>query len=483
MEQHLNGARVHGFCYSRLILCHGSLPEHSLTTTHIISKTDDHLLPTLPTTFCMKSRLVPGTLAVSLLFSAVACKQEAPPAPMQMPPAAVTVEHPVRQKVTEWDEFTGRLDATESVMLYSQVTGYLQSIHFKDGSEVKKGDLLFQIDPRPFQTVLDQAQAQLDQANVKLELAQNELKRATTLVNAKAISAEDYDTRSNAVRESQALKRVAQAMVDKAALDVEYTQIKAPLDGRIGRKLMDVGGLVIGGPMGATVLTSIVNLDPIYCYIDADELTVLRYQRQNRENNSPDARDDEIPCEMALADDTGFPYKGVIDFVDNRLDPSTGTIQVRAVFKNPKPDRGQRTLQPGYFARLRVPGRANYEALLIDDRAVGTDQSQKVVMVVGDDNIVAPRPVAVGPVIEGKRIIRSGLTEKDRVILHVTAKIRPGMPVQPMTPEEAAKAGNAPGPGGAPASPAPAAEAGPTAVPASDKPAAETESAAPAAAK
>jgi len=370
---------------------------------------------------------------------------------MEMPPAVVTVEHPAKQQVTEWDEFTGRMDATESVMLYSQVTGYLQSIHFKDGSEVKKGDLLFQIDPRPFQTVLDQAQAQLDQAKIKLELSRNELTRATKLLEAKAVSAEDFDTRSKGVREAEALVRVAQATVEKAALDVEYTQIKAPLDGRIGRKLMDVGGLVIGGPMGATVLTSIVNLDPIYCYVDADELTVLRYQRQNRDNKTKDIPDDQIPCELALADDTGFPHKGVIDFVDNRLDPNTGTIQVRAVFKNPKPERGQRVLQPGYFARLRVPGRESYETLVIDDRAVGTDQSQKIVMIVGDDNIVAPRPVTVGPVINGKRIIRSGITEKDRVILHITAKIRPGMPVQPITPEEAAKAAATPPAGAAPA--------------------------------
>lgn len=355
------------------------------------------------------------------------------------PPPVVTVAPPIKQKIMDWDYFTGRLDAAESVNLYSQVTGYLQSIHFVDGTEVKKGDLLFQIDPRPFQTVLDQVTAQQDQAVVKLELAKNEYERAKALLASKAISAEDYDTKSKAIREAEAGLRVSQAAIEKARLDVEYTQVKAPFSGRIGRRLMDVGGLVIGGPMGATLLASIVGLDPIYCYIDADELSVLKYQRLNRDSDPSQAAEDRIPAEMALADDTGFPHKGVIDFVDNRLDPSTGTIKARMLIPNPKPDRGQRILQPGYFARVRVPGQGEYEALLVDDKAVGSDQAQKVVMIVGDDNIVVHRPVTVGPVVDGKRVIKSGLTEKDRVIVNGMAKVRPGMPVTPMTVEEAAK--------------------------------------------
>ncbi|HSI64132.1 MAG TPA: efflux RND transporter periplasmic adaptor subunit [Candidatus Saccharimonadia bacterium] len=386
----------------------------------------------------MKTPLTPLSL-LSVALALAACQPEAPQMPPP-PPTAVTVASPVKQKVKEWDEFTGRIDAAESVMLYSQVTGYLMSIHFKDGTEVKKGTLLFQIDPRPFQAVLDQALAQHEQAKVKLELSRSEYDRAAKLLDSKAISAEDYDTRSKAVREAEAGLKVSQAAVDKAKLDVEYTQIKAPLDGRIGRKLMDVGGLVVGGPMGATALTSIVSLDPINCYIDADELTVLRYQKLNREDKGLSARDDEIPCEMALANDTGFPHKGVIDFVDNRLDPTTGTIQVRAVFQNPKPERGQRVLQPGYFARVRVPGGSDYEAFVIDDKAVQSDQAQKIVYVVDEKNIVMPRPIDVGPVINGKRVVRNGLTEKDRVIVNGMAKIGPGMPVTPMTEAEVAKA-------------------------------------------
>lgn len=381
--------------------------------------------------------LLPAILGINMALTA--CKKEAPPA-QKTPLPMVTVASPTKQKVMDWDYFTGRLDAVESVNLYSQVTGYLESIHFVDGSEVKKGDLLFQIDPRPFQTVLDQTTALQEQAAVKLELAKNEYERAKALLASKAISAEDHDTKSKAMREAEAGLRVGQASMEKARLDVEYTQIKAPFTGRIGRHLMDVGGLVIGGPMGATMLASVVGQDPIYCYIDADELSVLKYQRLNRDNNSALAAEDRIPAEMALADDTSFPHKGVIDFVDNRLDPSTGTIQTRLVIPNPKPERGQRILQPGYFARVRVPGRGEYEALLIDDKAVGSDQAQKVVMVVGANNIVMPHPVSVGPVIDGMRVIKTGLTEQDRVIVNGMAKVRAGMAVTPLTEEEAAKA-------------------------------------------
>lgn len=352
-----------------------------------------------------------------------------------MPPTQVTVALPQKKKVHDWLEYTGRLDASESVRLYSQVTGYLHSVHFKDGAEVKKGDLLFVIDPRPFQASLDQAKAELDRNTVKLELAQNELLRGEKLVQSKAISVEDFDTRNKAVREAQASVKVAQAAVDVAALNLEYTQIKAPMDGKIGRRLMDVGSLVIGGPMGATELTNIVSLDPINCYVDADELSVLQQSKRVRENKDPSEAEAQVACELALATDEGFPHKGVIDFVDNRLDPNTGTIQLRAVLENPKPDKGQRVLQPGFFARVRVSGGEDYEALLVDDKAVGADHASRTVFVVNDQNIVQQKVVQVGPVIEGMRVIKSGLLATDRVIVNGQGKVRQGMPVQPVSPD------------------------------------------------
>jgi RND family efflux transporter MFP subunit len=371
---------------------------------------------------------------------------EKPQPPMEMPPATVTVAHPAKQKIMEWDEFTGRLDAENSVNLYSQVTGYLQKVHFVDGAEVKVGDVLFTIDPRPFDAAFQMTEAQADRAKVMLNTANSEFERAKGLLASKAIAIEDYDKRLHAVEEATAALKLAQASVDAAKVNVDYTVIKAPINGRIGRHLMDEGGLVVGGPMGATMLANIVSLDPIHCYIDADELSVLKYQRLNREGKRKNAKEDQIPCEMELADETGFPHKGVIDFVDNRLNPSTGTIQARAVFANPKPERGQRVLSPGYFARVRVPATDDYEALVVDETAIGSDQAQKIVLVVNEKNIVMPRPVTVGPVINGKRVIRQGLTENDNVIVNGQARVRPGMPVAPMTQEEAAKAAPQGGP-------------------------------------
>lgn len=380
--------------------------------------------------------LLPVISAAALGLSS--CQKEQPM--MQMPPTTVTVAHPAKQKILEWDEFTGRLDAENSVNLYSQVTGYLQKTHFVDGAEVKEGAPLFTIDPRPYKAALEQVQAQADRAKVMLGTAKSEFERAKGLLDTKAIAIEDYDKRLHAVEEATASLKLAQAAVDAAQVNMDYTVIKAPISGRIGRRLMDEGGLVIGGPMGATMLANIVSLDPIYCYIDADELSVLKYQRLNREGKRNGGKENEIPCEMGLADETGFPHKGVIDFVDNRLNPSTGTIQARAVFPNPRPERGQRVLSPGFFARVRLPATDEYEGLVVDETAIGSDQAQKIVLVVDEKNIVQPRPVTVGPIINGKRVIRQGLTDKDNIIVNGQARVRPGMPVAPMTEEQAAKA-------------------------------------------
>lgn len=239
------------------------------------------------------------------------------------------------------------------------------------------------------------------------------------------------------MREAEAAVRLATATVQAAQLNVEFTKVTAPISGRMGRRLMDEGGLVVGGPMGATLLGTLVSLDPIHCYIDADELSSLKYRQLNREGKFQDAQVDTVPCEMGLANEEGWPHKGAFDFVDNKLNPGTGTIVVRATFPNPKPERGGRLLQPGFFARVRVPSGPPHDVLAIDEKAVGADQAQKVVLVVDEKNIVQPRPVEVGPVINGMRVIRAGLNETDKVIVNGQARVRPGMPVKPMTVEEA----------------------------------------------
>lgn len=372
------------------------------------------------------------TAAALGLASAILNSCEKPHPAMQMPPATVTVAHPTKQKIHEWDEFTGRLEAVQSVNLFSQATGYLEKIHFTDGQEVKEGDVLFNIDKRPYEAVLHQAEAQADRAKVALNTAKSEFERAKDLLASKAVAIEEYDKRAHAVEESTASLKLAQAAVEAAKVNVDYTTIKAPITGQIGRHLMDEGGLVVGGPIGATQLAHIVTLDPINCYIDADELSVLRYHRLTREGkNSGAAKDKKIPCEMELADETGYPHKGYIDFVDNKLNPSTGTIQIRAVFDNPKPEKGFRALVPGFFARVRIPSSDEYDGLVIPETAISADQAQKIVLVVDEHNMVQPRPITVGPIINGKRVVREGLSEKDNVIVNGQARVRPGMVVAP----------------------------------------------------
>ncbi|HEX4644197.1 MAG TPA: efflux RND transporter periplasmic adaptor subunit [Verrucomicrobiae bacterium] len=347
---------------------------------------------------------------------------------MTPPPPAVTANQPSQREVVEWDEYPGRLDAVDVVEVRARVSGYLQSVHFKDGAEVKKGDLLFDIDPRPYQAELDRAEADLRQAETRFELASNDLERAERLLKSKAISEEEADSRNKAKREAGSAIQSAQASVENAKLNVEYAHITAPIDGRIGRKMMTEGNLVNSSQGQSTMLTTIVSMDPIYCYFDAPEPSVLKYQQLAREGKGDNLRDGRVVCELELANETGFPHKGVLDFVDNRVDPGTGTLRVRGILPNPGPDR---ILQPGYFARLRVPGSAKYPALMIPDQAVGTDQGQKFVYVVNDQDAVEYRTIKLGPLIEGLRVVREGIQPKDWVVVNGLMSIRPGAKVKP----------------------------------------------------
>jgi multidrug efflux system membrane fusion protein len=365
------------------------------------------------------------TAAAVLLFLAGGCQKagQAPPAP---PPAPVTVSQPVARDVVEWDEYQGRMDAVDMVEVRARVTGYLQSVNFKDGVEVKQGDLLFVIDPRPYQMDLDRAGADLQQAQTKFELASNDMARAQRLLKARAISEEEADARSKAERTSASAIESARAAVELAKLNMEYTRVTAPIGGRIGRKLITEGNLVNGNQGQATLLTTIVSMDPIYCYFDVDERSIVKYQQLAREGKGDNIRDGKMACELQLANETGFPHKGVLDFVDNRVDPATGTMRVRGVFANP-----DRALQPGFFARVRVPGSAKYSALLIPDLAVGTDQEQKFVYTVNETNAVEYKIVKLGPIIDGLRVVREGVLANDWLVVNGLMSVRPGAMVNP----------------------------------------------------
>ena len=353
------------------------------------------------------------------------CHKEGPPP--QRPAPAVTANRPVQREIVEWDEYPGRLEAVEMVEVRARVTGYLQSVHFKDGTEVKKDDLLFVIDPRPYQAELDRAEADLKQAQSKLDLAANELARAERLHKSNIISEEEADTRSKTKRQAEAALESAKASVEVAKLNLDYTQIKSPISGRIGRKLITEGNLVNGSQGQSTLLTTIVSLDPVYCYFDADEPAVLKYQKLAREGKRGSIGDGQVPCQLELANEESFPHKGVLDFVENRIDPTTGTLRVRGVFANPGPAR---VLEPGFFARVRVPGSAKYRALLIPDLAVGTDQGQKFVYVVDEQETVQSRKVVLGPAIEGLRVVRDGVQSNDWVLVNGLMSVRAGAKVK-----------------------------------------------------
>jgi RND family efflux transporter MFP subunit len=361
----------------------------------------------------------------ALCVSGLACHKSEPPP--TRPPPPVTASQPVRREVVEWDEYPGRLEAVDMVDLRARVGGYLQSVHFKDGVEVNKGDLLFVIDPRPYEAELERVVANLNQAETRLELAKNELARAERLLKSSAISEEEADSRSKSKREAEAGLQSARAAVDEAKLNVEYTRITAPISGRIGRKLLTEGNLVNGGQGQSTLLATIVSMDPIYCYFDADERAVLKYQQLAREGHL-DLRGGKMPCELELANETGFPHQGVLDFMDNRIDASTGTLRVRGVFPNPGPPH--RPLHPGFFARVRVPGSGQYQDLLIPDPAVVTDQEQKFVYVLNEQDAVEYRKVNLGPVFDGLRVVRTGLKEEDWVVVNGLMSVRPGVKVK-----------------------------------------------------
>ncbi|MGH8034127.1 MAG: efflux RND transporter periplasmic adaptor subunit, partial [Lysobacterales bacterium] len=341
-------------------------------------------------------------------------------------PPKVTVAKPLLRQVTDWDKFTGRLAAVNSVDIRARVSGYLETLKFKEGSIVDKGDLLFVIDPRPYEAVLSQAQAALTQEKARLQLASNELKRVQKLYGSSAVSEEALDTRTQAHLASLAAVEAAQAQVVAAQLNVEFTHIKAPIRGRISRAIVTEGNLVSGGNEGATLLTTIVSLDPIHFYFTGNERAYLRYLRLDQAGSRPSSHNSPNPVRLRLADETEFEHEGHMDFLDNRIDAATGTVQGRAIFPNPAD-----ILVPGMFAEIQLLGEGPYEALLIPDEAIGFDQSQQFVFVLDVDNEVQRKEVILGRMEQGLRIVRSGLGKDDRVIITGIQRVRTGVAAEP----------------------------------------------------
>jgi membrane fusion protein, multidrug efflux system len=339
-------------------------------------------------------------------------------APPAMPVSVATV---LERRVTEWDEFSGRLEAIDRVDVRSRVAGYIDSVHFTPGAMVAKGATLFVIDPKPFAAEVARAEATLAAAKARFALATSELKRAQTLLDEHAIAEREFEERRNAERDAQASIQAAQATLDVARLNLGYTRITAPIAGRVSRAEVTPGNLVAAGAAGPA-LTSIVSTSPIYASFDADEQTFLKLAALARAGD----RAARMPVWLGLANEAGHPREGHIEFIDNRLDPRTGTIRVRAVF-----DNRDGALTPGLYARLKLAGSGERPAILIDERAVGTDQSKKFVLVVGADRKVAYREVRLGPVVDGLRVVRDGLKPGESIVVNGVQRVRPGMAVLP----------------------------------------------------
>ena len=342
-------------------------------------------------------------------------------------PPMVTVSAPLRKEITEWQEFTGQFEAVDYVEIRARVSGYLTEIHFQDGQIVKQGDLLFVIDPRPYQATLASAKAQLAQASAQVDLATRQLDRSADLRKKDFEPAANYDQRVAELKVAAASAEAAKAAIQSAELNVEFTRIMAPVTGRISNHLVSIGNLVSGGEGSATtLLTTIVSLDPIRFDFDMSEADYLAYQRATAKGLMKSTRDNSVSAALRLTDEKGWPHEGHIDFVDNQVDRRSGTIRVRAEFANK-----DFFLTPGQFGRIRIPGSEPYEALLVPDAAVVTDQSRKIVMTVKEDGTVEPKIVRPGPSYENLRIIRSGLQPSDRVIIDGLLRARAGAKVTP----------------------------------------------------
>lgn len=357
-----------------------------------------------------------------------ACQSDAPPATSDTQPAApaVSIALPVKKQVVEWDEYTARIEAVEDVDVRARVSGYLETVAFDDGAVVEEGDLLFVIDRRPFEAELREREAQVAQAKAAAVNARTQFERAVRLREGKTISEEQFTLRKTASQAADADVQSSLAALEAARLNLEFTEVRAPISGRISRPFITEGNFVSGGTASADLLTRIVSLDPIHAYFEASERAYLKYVRLSKSGQRPSSRDVRNPVFVQLADEEGFPHRGYIDFVDNLLDPNTGTMTGRALL-----DNADGVLTPGLFARVRLPGSGIQEALLVPDAAIGSDQTQKYVVIVDDDDVASYRRVEIGSIVHGLRLIRSGLDDDDRVVIAGLQRAIPGQPVSP----------------------------------------------------
>jgi RND family efflux transporter MFP subunit len=361
-------------------------------------------------------------LALLAAATLAGCGKPADTGPPQGP-APVTVATPLIKPIVDWDEYIGRFEAVESVDVRPRVSGYIQSQNFRDGQFVARDQLLFVVDPRPFKAALDAAQAQTAHDAAAAELARSNLTRAQSMMADKAISQEEFDTTKAAAAEAQAQVAADRAAERSRALDLEYTRVTAPVAGRASDHKLSVGNYVTAGQ---TVLTSVVSLNPIRFAFEGSEAVYLKYQRANRAGTRPSSRVAPNPVEIRLQDETDYRWRGRMEFVDNQLDTGSGAIRGRAVVANP-----DGFLTPGMFGHMRLLGSGAYDAMLIPDGAVTTDQSRKIVFVVGPDGAVAPHVVTLGPLVDGLRVVRSGLSAQDRIIIEGVQRIHPGVTVKP----------------------------------------------------
>ncbi|MEJ1960635.1 MAG: efflux RND transporter periplasmic adaptor subunit [Gammaproteobacteria bacterium] len=371
----------------------------------------------------LKSAILIPVLALSSLLIAGCARNEAAPAAVAPPAPQVSVAQVLSRPVTEFDEFTGRFVAVERVEVRPRVSGYIASVGLTPGREVKKGDVLFTIDPRPYEAELKRAKAELARARTQLALARSESERATKLLDQHAISREEFDSRSSGTEQADANVEVASAAVDTAALNLSFTRIESPINGLVSREEVTAGNLVTSGQ---TLLTTVVSVDKIYVEFESDEQVYLRYAALTRSGELANARESHRPIWIGLADEQGTPHEGQMVFVDNALDAQTGTIRVRALL-----DNKERRFTPGLFARVKLVGSGKYDALLINDSAIGTDQSVRYVFAIGEGNKVEYRAIKLGPVVDGLRVVREGLKPGESIVVNGLQRVRPGAVIAP----------------------------------------------------